>query len=327
MSSERVRCWTSSVTAALLAAALVGCGSAGDDFVLAIDATGLVEGVVYWDLNGTRELDQGDEPLGGVLVRLQVSQVGGTMAVAVSDPAGEFRMRDIPVGRYVVRVDTATLADTVQVVRIDTAVVRLDPGDTAAVAVAVSYPLVSIAAARALPLGEGVFIEGIALNDRSTFGDTTVHVADTSGAIRATRVRSAPLFAGDSVRFRGVIAARNGQPTLDDVTPFILAIAGVPPATDVTTAKAATADGGVVDAALVRVAGAIVADTATVDGDFLATVDDGSGAVDVVFDQDIGFDLGPYVPGAVLTVTGLLVPSAGGWWTVKPRSAMDVAVQ
>jgi hypothetical protein len=325
MTSERTPRWIG-VTVALLGAALVGCGNAGGDFVLDIDATGVVEGVVYWDLNGTRELDEGDQPMGSVLVRLLVSEVGGTMAVAVSDLAGQFRMRDIPVGRYAVRVDSTTLADTVQVVRIDTSVVRLDPGDTAAVAVAVGFPIVSVAGARNLGLGERVFVEGIALNRSGDFGDTTLHVADTSGAIRATAIRGPAVFPGDSVRIRALIAARDGQPTIEDGTPFILAFSSVPDPEAVTTVQAASADAGRLDAALVIVADAVVLDTATVDGDFVATADDSTGAVTVVFDKDVLFILDGVVPDTVVTLTGLLVPQGVGTWVLKPRFRSDVTV-
>ena len=54
------------------------------------------------------------------------------------------------------------------------------------------------------------------------------------------------------MRFRGTIAARDGQPTLDEVMPFILAIVGAPVPTDVTTAEAGSAHCGALDAALVK---------------------------------------------------------------------------
>jgi hypothetical protein len=315
-----------SVVVMLGAAILAGCPNAGDDRVLGIEATGLVGGFVYWDLDGNREPGGGDEPVDGVLVTLLVSEVGGVIAGAVSDPVGLFRMRDVPVGRYHVRVDTSSFGDTAQVVRIDTSVVALEPDDTATVAVAVSYPIVTVAEARALAIGESVFVEAVALNGSRDFGDSTAHLADTSAAIRVTRIRTPVVFAGDTIRLRGTVASRDGQPVLDDATPFLLALTSVPPAVDVTTAEAASARGGTLDAALVRVTDGTVQDTGTVEGDFWATVDDGSGLLELLFDQDVGFNLTPVVPDTVLTAVGVLVPAGTGLWQLKPRTTEDVTV-
>jgi hypothetical protein len=305
---------------------LAGCPNSGDDRVLGIDATGFVGGLVYWDVNGNRVLDGPDVPVEGVLVSLLVSEVGGVVTAALSDPAGQFLMRDVPVGRYHVGVNTTTLGDTAQVVRIDTSVVELIPEDSAAVAVAVSFPIVTIAEARSLPLGDKVFIIGEALMESGAFGDTTVHLTDTSAAIRVTRVRAPALFPGDSVRLRGTISTRDGQPTLDDATPFIIRFGPPPEPTTVPSGQAATADNGGLDAALVAVADAVVNDTATVDDDFVATVDDGSGAVEVIFDGNVAFNLEPIVPDTLMSVKGVLVPSGPGVWALKPRSQSDVNV-
>jgi hypothetical protein len=336
--------WRLAAVGGMVAAA---CTTTADERVLGIDATGFVGGLVYWDVNGNRKFDVPDVSVEGVLVSLRVSEVGGVVTVAVSDPAGQFQMRDVPVGRYHVGVDTTTLGDTAKVVRIDTSVVELAPEDSAAgvkvvridttvvelapeasaaVAVAVSFPIVTVAEARALPLGDKVFIIGEALMESGTFGDTTVHVADTSGALRVTRVRAPALFPGDSVRLRGTVSTRDGQPTLDDASPFIIRFGPPPEPTTVPSGQAATADVGKLDAALVAVADAVVNDTATVDDDFVAMVDDGSGTVEVIFDGNVGFDLEPIVPDTVISVKGVLVPSGVGVWALKPRSAADVNV-
>jgi hypothetical protein len=302
------------------------CVTSADERVLGIDAAGTVQGLVYWDLNGNREFESGDSPLEGVFVTLQVSEVGGVVAGDVSDPVGQFEMRDVPVGRYHVNVDTTSFGDTAQVVRIDTSVVELAPSGSVPVAVAVSFPIVTVAEARSLPVGESVFVIGIALMRSGDFGDTTVHVADTSGAIRVTRVRAPALFPGDSARLRGRISTRDGQPTLDEVSPFIVSFGPDPQGTAVSTEEAASADGGRLDAALVTVTDALVGDTATVGDDFTATVDDGSGPVEVIFDANVPFDLAPIVPDTVISVKGVLVPSRAGVWAQKPRSAADVNV-
>jgi hypothetical protein len=294
--------------------------------VLGIEATGTVLGFVYFDANGTRELDQGDEGQDGIRVRLVAMGSNVPIAAERSDEDGLFSLTDVPVGSYEVTVDDESIADTVEVVEIDDDEVTIAPDDSLRVTVAVSFPIVTVAEARALPIDKRVFVQGIVLNGRSTFGDNTVHLSDTSGFIRATRVRAATLFPGDSVRFRGTMRTLDGQPTLDDVTSFILAISEEPDPTEVGTAVAASADGGLLDAALVSIADATVADTATVDDDFHVTVDDGSGVLVVVLDEDVGFDLTPYEPASVVSVTGLLVPADQDIWVLKPRGGRDIEV-
>ncbi len=51
--------------------------------------------------------------------------------------------------------------------------------------VSVSAPVMTISEARMLPVGEVVFIDGVALNFLATFGDNTLHVSDTSASIRS----------------------------------------------------------------------------------------------------------------------------------------------
>jgi hypothetical protein len=295
---------------------------------LGVVANGVVGGFVYVDVNGSRSFEaESDTPLSNVIVRLLVRGTRVAIATGASNQVGEFTMEGVPVGNYVVAVDSATVGDSVEVVSIDGLEVTMAPDDTVAVRIAVGFPLVTAREARTLTVGQGVFVEGVALHDRGLFGDSTLHVADTSGAIRAARVSAVGVTAGDSVRVRATIGARSGQPTLDAALPLVLAITTVPAPPTVTSAAAATAVGGGLDAALVRVLSAGVTDTATSAGDFTATADDGSGPIVIVFDRAIAFNLAPYVPGAVLDVVGLLVPTGGGSWVLKPRSDADLVAR
>ena len=52
---------------------------------------------------------------------------------------------------------------------------------------------------------------------------------------------------------------------------------------------------------------ATIGTTSTVGCDFVMTVDDGSGALEVVLDKDITFNLTPLVGGTIVDVTGVLV--------------------
>jgi hypothetical protein len=171
------------------------------------------------------------------------------------------------------------------------------------------------------------------LIDLGVFGDTTIHVSDTSAAIRVTNARGPIVGIGDSVRVLGTIAERDGQRTIDGGQVTILDVNRVASPQRVTAAVAATADGGRLDAALVTVVNATISDTATtVDGDYVVTVDDLSGPLVIVFDADAGLQLvpdaacptcGPFVPGAVIDATGVLVPSGSGIWWLKPRIDTD----
>ena len=89
------------------------------------------------------------------------------------------------------------------------------------------------------------------------------------------------------------------------------------------THVAATADGGLLDAALVGVAGATMIDISTVATDVAIRMNDGSGPLDVVFDPN----LGPPAPlGGTLSGNGVLVPATGSTWQLKVRADTDVTI-
>jgi len=89
------------------------------------------------------------------------------------------------------------------------------------------------------------------------------------------------------------------------------------------THVAATADGGLLDAALVGVAGATMIDISTVATDVAIRMNDGSGPLDVVFDHN----LGPPAPlGGTLSGNGVLVPATGSTWQLKVRADTDVTI-
>jgi hypothetical protein len=327
-SRERVM-WLIGALALLLvgSVSVTACSNAGENRVLAVSGAGFVGGVVYLDVDGNRQPGGPDNGLPNVRVRLIVAGTRDTVAQASSDANGTFVFGSVPVGRYTVVVPPeAAFGDTISVVRIDTSAVTLSPGDTAQVQVAVSYPSATVREARALPLGTKVFVEGVALNTVTTFGDSTVSVEDTSGALRATDVRGPLVALGDSVRFLGTMTSRDGQPVLGGAQATVLLNNRTVVAQTVTTAAAATADGGRLDAALVTVLNATVgADTATVDNDYVFTIDDGSGPLTVVLDQSVPISPAPYVPGVVLTdATGVLVPDGLGAWRLKPRTGTDL---
>jgi hypothetical protein len=300
---------------------LCACSNAGQDRVLSVPGTGLVGGVVYLDRDGDREpSSEADAALPGVRVRLVVSGTRDTVAIVTSGSDGAFSFDRVPVGRYTVVVNPEPFfGDSVSVVRIDTSAVDLAPEDTVEIQVAVSFPSATVSEARALPAGTKVFINGVALNFQDVFADTILHVRDASAAIRITQTQGPVITSGDTVRALGRLAARDGQPVMDRGQVNIRAPATVtqPEAVVVTPAAADTADGGVLDAQLVKIVDGTITDTATVNGDYVATVDN---VLRVVFDQDASLTFAPFVPGVIIDATGLLVPDGAGRWSLKPRT-------
>ena len=272
--------------------------------------------------------------LDAAFVRIDSARIADTTTIAddfvvtVDDGSGPLEVlldKDVALRPGPFLVPGADLEVSALLVVATSGVWRLKPRSNAEVEV--TAPVFSVAEARMSSVGDLVFVDGIALNEVAVFADSTLHVADTSGAIRAVRVRPPNVFGGDSVRLIGTIAIRDGQPVIDQPKPFVLAASRVPLARRVTTATAAVAEGGVLDAALVRVSNVTLSDTATVAGDFVLTVDDGSGVMEVVLDQDIGFFLVPLEPSVVVDVTGVLAPTGSDTWQLKPRTLTDPVVK
>lgn len=318
--------------------ALGACENGGASRTLGISATGVVLGQVYFDANGSRAFDAADVGFAGARVRLLAPGGADTLFRATTGADGSFRLAGVPVGTYAVIIDSASAGDTARVITSGGAPATLTilPNDSASFLGSISYPMRTIAEARALAPGERLFVRGIALHARTTFSDTTLHIVDATGAMRATRVRpsATPVAAGDSVVLRARIGVRLGQRVLDDVTTYVVEPTFIPTAPTITTAVAATGGvAGSLDAALVRVINAQVIDTATVSGNLQMTMNDGSGGVVVILDRsaDIGFQpplpAGLYVPTNRFDLVGVLVPTGAGTWRLKPRSVLDLTVR
>lgn len=92
------------------------------------------------------------------------------------------------------------------------------------------------------------------------------------------------------------------------------------------THVAATADGDLLDAALVGVAGATIIDISTVGTDVAIRVNDRCGLLDMVFDARIGPPTPPAPQGGTLSGNGILMPVAGSTWQLKVRADTDVTI-
>jgi hypothetical protein len=306
------------------------CQDAGTG-VVEVDAEGTVVGLAWLDLNGSGQLEPTDAPVRDVRVHLMARHGTTPLHTATSAANGEFIFNDIPVGDYRAVVDTGSVGDTLRILRVDSALVTVAADDIAVVLVGLTYPSVPITEVRSAPVDSRVFIEGLVLTRWGNFGESTLHVRDTTGAIRVVRAQQTGVIPGDSVRVLGAAGLQSGQPVVRDGVVFLLRTGVESPRPDtVNTATAASARGGLLDADLVRVDSAAVQDTSrTPDGDLVITVNDGSGRLDVVLSRFVSFQFqvdGPLI-GQVLRATGVLVPAtAVGSWVLMPRSNSEISI-
>jgi hypothetical protein len=310
---------------------LVACEEDAGDQVLAIEARGAVGGVVFFDANGSGTPDGGDTPLAGVEVELVAAGTSTVVDDGITDTEGQFLFESVPVGTFDLRLDESELGDTLVVVGLDSAHVVIPMDGEIQRDLGVSYPTVTVEEARALPVGMPVFVEGITLAGPDVFNDNTMHIRGEELALRSIRTLRAALFPGDSVRLRGRTANFAGQPVLSDVTTFLFSggIITDPRPTTLSTEEAAVALDGLMDADLARIEAGVVTDTFSVEDDFVAVVDDGSGPLELVLDRDVDFGFGSVPPGATFRrATGVLVPAPEGSsvWQLKPRSRFDIDV-
>src|SRR5690606_22980383 len=157
-------------------------------------------------------------------------------------------------------------------------------------AIKLTFPTVTIAEARQLQAGQTVYIEATALNAGIAFTDRSVHLRDATGAIRTLNVpQTANLTAGTRVRMLGTITFQEGQPVLASITEVITGETVGAPALEVSVPAAANANGGVLDAELVRVTGVTVATV----GDTIRVSGSG-GTLGVVIDPSTGIGTGQF---------------------------------
>lgn len=316
--------------AGLFVAVLAACQNSGADLGFGPPPTAAVLVGVYLDRDGSRTQTVGaDTVFARARVALLAQGTTDTLRAVLTDAAGLARFDGVPVGEYRIAVDPLSIGDSIVVAAIDSArvVIRASGPDQGAI-VRLAYPEVTIRQARALPFGKRAFIRAVILVGVQAFRDTTSHVADTSGQIRLTRVNLKGGLTGntpgDSVSVLGTASVRSGQPTLDLALVAKFGVRPPPVPFFLSTAAAATANGGALDAALVNVSGAIVSDTVTVAPDFKVTASDGTGSVVIILDATIGFVRAGFRPLRSLTVTGVLVPDGLGGWHLKPRTTGDV---
>src|SRR5688500_5706083 len=305
-----------------------GCADSSPTDPFAIRATGSVGGLAFIDRDGNKVLDPSvDGPLAGLRVALVLPSTSDTIARAVTTGDGSYIMLQVPVGSYQLVIDTMSAGDSLSVTSEIRTTLLVESSDTIVSTVAATYPTKTVVEARRAPAGRRVFVSGIALTSWSTFGDSTLHIVSGTAAIRATRVRPTTAASGDSVRLLARTGVRDGQPVLVDADVTVFGSSSPPVTPKTTTALAASALGGTLDAGTVRIENATILTTTVVAGDLLLAVSDGSGRLEVLLDGSAPLVAGAYVPGALISATGVLVPGpVTNVWRLKPRSEQDLSV-
>lgn len=308
-----------------------GCESPSD-VPLTFPAAGDVRVLAYLDENGDGRRSEIDSPLAGLPVLVRFWNSLGPVDGGVTDENGELTLVRIGVGTM--RLDPAAgfTGDTLLVVDQADNPFTVRPDTTVVLSVGLGFPSVPLDQVATLPAGRRVFTSGIALNSRENFGDGEVHLRLGPTALRATRVDRVGVSPGDSVRLVGRTRLVEGRMTLDSARIFVLSgsVVLVQPQ-DVSTAEAASALGGTRESALVRVQEALITAARTQGGNRILTLDDGSGAVEMVVRDYLQIDGALLIPGTtVVRGTGLLRPTPGGGgatWQLFPRGPSDLALR
>jgi len=309
---------------------LTACSNAGSDLGLLPVVRRSITVVVSLDRDASGSTTNVDTAYTGARVLLRPAAGGQPIDSALSDNKGFAFFENVPVGRYAVTVDPASVGDSVAVSVIDPDIVTLVAGDDngSVALVLLSYPTPSLQAVRQFPLGKRVLVRGLILAGIPSFRDTTAYIKDTSGYLRLTRVSfrggQTGNNPGDTVSAIGTTSTRAGQPTLDLSIITTLGSRPAPVPIPLSTAVAGTAMGGFLDAGLVVITSAVISDTATIAPDFSVVASDGSGPLTIVLDSQGGYNPSSFVPGRTVTVRGVLVPSGTGSWQLKPRGTSDV---
>jgi len=307
---------------------LTSCGDVSEQ-PLTVDATAVVAGRVVVDKNGNEQVDeQADAIAPGVRVAL-VRNLGDTLATATTDGQGWAIFRAVPVGSYRLVIDPQVIGDSLRLVKPDSGQFVATAADTVAPIAMLGYPFATTAAAKELPAGRIVTVDGVALHRTHLFGDSTLHLVDASGTLRVMQLSaSVSVAAGDSVRVLGRVGTYLQRPALAGAAVYPLGMGSVPAPHSLSTAEAASARGGALDGALVEVREARILENATLTGgDVRLRVDDGSGVLEVILSRSANIRAEePLVPGVSVDVVGVLVPNlTGNRWHLKPRGSSDLA--
>lgn len=316
---------------ALLGLGAAACGNAGADLGVALPGNGAVQAQFFIDRDWNGVFNVGDTTLAGLTVYLLGAGGRDTVAVGHTTNTGAVLFTGLLPGPYTVALDSlAVLGDSFSTTLVPPRVTVANSGVAPTLLGRVGLPQVTVAGARAATAGRRLVVLAEVTAPNSSFSDSTAHLRDTSGSLRLTRVvavAGGPLVPGDVVRVLGRVASRGGQPVLDSTRVVLQALTTGAPAPDtLTTAEAAAARAGSLDAALVYIADAEVQASVGQGGDVVLTVDDGSGPLEFRLDKQLQAVPGLFVAGDSIRATGVLVANGAGSWELRLRSAQDLTI-
>lgn len=315
------------IPAACLLVLAAACSNAGEDLGLPPLALGNVTVGVIVDRDGSGGLSSLDTVYNGARIALFMRDGIDTIRISNTNANGIAAFTSLPVGRYRYALIPSSVGDTLPAIQFGEVefTVRADSLQGAGTAI-VSYATLSIEAARQAPAGRRVFVHGIVTSPLQFFADSAMFIHSGSHWIRITSAAHRPgrngNNLGDSVVVLGTTGSDAGQPVLLDGLVLTLGTGPAPAPVDATVGEVRTARGGELDAALVRMTGSRIADTATVGGEFHLWVADTLVSADtarVVIDSLIQVTKAAFAPGRGFTARGVLVPDGSGTWFLKPR--------
>ena len=325
---------------ALVAALLLGACADDPAPPFAIEGTGSLEGFLFLDANedGFYDPSAGDVGVEGVRVvaynRATTELIPG--ATTTTDANGRFELTGLPPGTHDLYFDEATLDEDVSVCRNPVpATVYL--GETQFQEIAARPAcLISLTAAKALPLGEFVIVRGVVTAAPGQIRLETTQIEDDETGIRIYDAALAGLGieVGDLIEVGGVLDHNGDEYQIEAVTlrEHIEDFEN-PIAEPVTTAEIATAgqdpQGDPLNGRLVLVSGAELTRGFTSGGSRNGLIDDGSGVTEIRIDsglsgsgdETIRTTLGLEV-GKCYDIVGV-VGSFFGTGQLFPRSAAD----
>ncbi|MEO8479482.1 MAG: hypothetical protein ABI542_07590 [Gemmatimonadota bacterium] len=314
------------LTLALLTAAS-GCDNAGKDLGLPTLQTGAVGVGVILDRDGTGTASPLDTIVSGVRVALFAEGGTDTVQVATTDSVGLALFQDVPIGRYRFAVVPGSIGDSLPSRTIvGDSVFRISAtreGVVAAANVLVGYATLTLAEARAASVGRPVFVRGLVTSPLQFFPDSATYLTDGAAYLRVIpsvhRPGRSGNSLGDSVIVFGTTARVAGQPVLANGKILTLGERPVPPVVAVTVAEARTARGGELDATVVSIDSAVIADTTREGNVFVAHMARETETALVRIDSVLQVPTQAFRPGRSLRLRGVLVPVGDGTWYLRPR--------
>jgi len=186
-------------------------------------------------------------------------------------------------------------------------------------------PSLSIAAARVLPNGSVVTVEGLAITG-SDFHDGGGYLHDEGSGI-AVIVEDGSFVAGSRLRITGTTDDRFAQRTIRASATDIHVLVDAPPVDPVQVATGVL--GEALEGRLVKVSAAVRSGPTALAAGLAFDIDDGSGSARVVVGSTTGVDTGSWGVGAMVDLVGVLGQrdSSGtgtSGYRLQPRSAADV---